>query len=489
MDWTSIFSLSAIWAGFLFTVDWAIRIASVFFVPAGRKPSAGMAWLLLIFALPIPGLLLFLLIGNPKLPKKRRDVQTEINEVLRTANDDLELGTLLPNPPEWFAPITRMNRELGALPLSGDNGARIISGYQESIDAMEEAIRGAERYVHLEFYILKADAATEGVFEALEDACRRGVHVRVLMDHWANLAKPLHKQTKARLDAMGADWHLLLPLKPLQGKFQRPDLRNHRKLLVVDGEVAFLGSQNLIDPSYNVPKNIKRGLKWVDVMVRLDGPVVRSVDAVFMTDYYSETGRVPDGVDLAEQIPGTDDFDCQIIPSGPGFEAENNLHMFLSLIYAAKKRVVMVSPYFVPDEALIRAVDGAVTRGVKVELFVSEIGDQAVVYHAQRSYYDALLRAGVRIWMYPGPYILHTKSLTIDDEVAVIGSSNMDMRSFGLNFEVSLLVRGDEFVERVREVEDAYRDVSRELTLEEWVKQPRRSRTLDNLARLTSALQ
>ncbi|WP_221585081.1 cardiolipin synthase [Microbacterium sp. G2-8] len=486
MDWLS---WSTAWAVFVVSVDIAIRVAAVFFVPPGRRPTSAMAWLLLIFFLPIPGVLFFLLIGNPRLPKKRRDVQTEINEFLRDANEHLELGTLLPNPPGWFEPIVGMNRELGALPLSGDNGARLISGYQESIDEMAAAIRQAKRYVHVEFYILKSDAATEDFFAALEEVIARGVAVRVLMDHWANLSKPLHAQTKARLTAMGADWHFLLPLQPLAKKFQRPDLRNHRKLVVIDGDVAFVGSQNLTDPSYNVPSNIRRGLQWVDVMVRLDGPVVRSVDAVFLTDYYSETGQVPEGIDLSEEKPGSDDFDCQVVPSGPGFESENNLLLFLSLLYAAQDKAIMVSPYFVPDEALLRAVAAACGRGVEVELFVSEISDQALVYHAQRSYYEDLLRMGVKIWMYEAPHILHTKSLTIDSETAVIGSSNMDMRSFGLNFEVSLLVRGEEFVDQMRRVEDHYRDHSRRLTLEEWQQRPLRSRALDNLARLTSALQ
>ncbi|MGI6879047.1 cardiolipin synthase [Microbacterium sp. gxy059] len=486
MEWLS---LSTAWVAFVFLVDMTIRITSIMFVPPGRRPTSAMAWLLLIYFLPVPGVLFFLLIGNPRLPKKRRDIQAEVNQVLRDANEHLELGTLLPDPPEWFSSLVRMNRSLGALPLSGDNGVRIISDYQASIDAMAEAVRRAEKYVHVEFYILKADAATEPFFRALEDACSRGVAVRVLLDHWANLSKPLHGQTKERLEAMGADWHLLLPLQPLQRKFQRPDLRNHRKLVIVDGEVAFLGSQNMTDPSYNVPRNIRRGLQWVDAMVRLDGPVVRSVDAVFLTDYYSETGIVPDGVDLARVSPGSDDYDCQVVPSGPGFEAENNLLMFVSLLYAAQRKAIMVSPYFIPDEALMRAVTAACARGVEVELFVSETSDQAMVYHAQRSYYEDLLRAGVRIWMYREPYILHTKSLSIDDETAVIGSSNMDMRSFGLNFEVSLLVRGGEFVEQLREVEQDYRTQSRELTLEEWAAQPLRSRVLDNLARLTSALQ
>jgi cardiolipin synthase len=138
---------------------------------------------------------------------------------------------------------------------------------------------------------------------------------------------------------------------------------------------------------------------------------------------------------------------------------------------------------------MLYAITTATQRGVEVELFVSEIGDQGLVYHAQRSYYEALLRVGVRIYMYRAPYILHAKHFTIDDDVAVIGSSNMDMRSFSLNMEVSLMVRGRSFVTEMRAIEDGYRKLSRELTLDEWLKQPLRSTILDNLARLTSALQ
>lgn len=313
--------------------------------------------------------------------------------------------------------------------------------------------------------------------------------MRVLLDHWANRWKPRYRQTVRRLDAMGADWHMMLPVQPLRGRMQRPDLRNHRKLLVVDGTVAFLGSQNVTDSSYNLRKNIKRGLHWVDLMVRLDGPVVLSVNAVFLSDWYSETDEILSDIDIAHAASGPGDLDCQVVPSGPGFEVENNLRLFLALLYAAREKIMIVSPYFVPDEALLLAVSAACDRGVAVELFVSEEGDQAMVYHAQRSYYEALLKAGVRIWMYRRPYILHTKSLTIDDEVGVIGSSNMDMRSFGLNLEISMLVRGEEFVREMRAVEDHYRELSRELTLDEWMQQPLRSTVLDNLARLTSALQ
>lgn len=478
-----------IWVIFVFVLDITVRVLAIIFVPRNRRPTAAMAWLLAIYFIPIVGVLLFLLIGNPRLPRKRRRKQEVINESIRQMSRGLDLGTLRPNPPDWFRSLVRLNHNLGAMPISGDNGAILISGYEESIDTMAAAIREAQDYVHVEFYILQSDATTESFFAAMEEVAARGVKVRVLLDHWANRGKPFYKKTIKRLDAMGADWHLMLPVQPFRGAYTRPDLRNHRKLLVVDGLVAFTGSQNITDPTYNLRKNIKRGLRWVDMMTRVDGPVVASINAVFLSDWYSETDEIIDDIELFDVRTGSGDLDCQVIPSGPGFEFQNNLKLFMSLLFAAQDKLIIVSPYFVPDEGLLLAIQTACQRGVHVELFVSEEGDQAMVYHAQRSYYEALLRSGVKIFLYRKPFILHSKSMSVDDEVAVIGSSNMDMRSFGLNLEISLLVRGEEYVQQLRAVEDQYRALSRELTLDEWMKQPLRSTVLDNLARLTSALQ
>ncbi|MBA8817701.1 cardiolipin synthase [Microbacterium halimionae] len=478
------------WLVLIFVTDVIVRILAIIFVPRNRRPTAAMAWLLAIYFIPFVGVLLFLVIGTPKLPRKRRLKQEAINDYIRDTSQGLEFGTLRPDAPDWFTALVRLNSNLGALPLSGDNEATLISDYQTSLDTMADAVREAKSYVHVEFYILQSDTATNNLFLALEEAAARGVVVRVLLDHWANRGKPYYRQTLARLDAMGAHWRLLLPVQPFKGKYQRPDLRNHRKLLVIDGDVAFMGSQNATDSTYNLKKNIKRGLHWVDLMSRVEGPVVNSINAVFLSDWYSETDEIlTEEINLFEVTNMPGNLDCQIVPSGPGFEFQNNLKLFLSMLYAADRKIIMVSPYFVPEESLMLAITTACQRGVHVELFVSEEGDQAMVYHAQRSYYEALLRAGVEIWMYRKPYILHSKSLTIDDEVGVIGSSNMDMRSFGLNLEISMLVRGTEFVDDMRRVEDKYRSLSRRLTLEEWTKQPLRSTVLDNLARLTSALQ
>ncbi len=485
--------IAALVALLLLAVDLLIRIIAVIIVPRNRRPSTGIAWLMAIFVLPYVGFLLFLLIGSYKLPKGRRDKQYAINEFIIETTEGIERVSDDDPWPPWFKNVVELNRTLGAMPLVGGNQATLVGDYDASIRLMTAEIDKAHRYVHAEFYILSYDETTKPFFEALAAAVKRGVTVRVLLDHIASVRAPGYKKTVKLLNQMGVKWHFMLPVQPLKGKWQRPDLRNHRKILVVDGDVAFMGSQNVVDRSYNKKGNIKRGLKWQDLMTRLEGPIVAGINAIFITDWYSESNELL----LRETRAITDDIiddepdalDMQVVPSGPGFEGENNLRLFLALLYAAQERIIITSPYFVPDDAMLYAITTATQRGVDVHLFVSEIGDQALVYHAQRSYYEVLLRAGVRIFMYQAPYILHSKHFTIDDEVAVIGSSNMDMRSFSLNMEVSLMVRGRSFVDEMREVEAGYREVSRELTLEEWRKQPLRSTILDNLARLTSAIQ
>jgi len=471
-------------------VDFGLRIVAIIVIPRNRRPTSATAWLLAVYFIPYIGWLFFLLIGSYKLPKQRRLRQQQINQFILESTEGIERVRRDHPWPPWLEPVVRMNRSLGAMPLVGGNAASLIGAYEASLDAMTQAVDAATRYVHVEFYILSWDDTTAPFFDALEAAVKRGVTVRVLLDHIASLRTRDYKRTIKRLTAMGAQWRLMLPVQPLKGKYQRPDLRNHRKLLVADGRVGFMGSQNVIDRTYNKRSNMKRGLKWKELVTRLEGPIVAGLNAIFITDWYSETGDL-----LARErdpivtVNVEEELDCQLVPSGPGFDNENNLKLFLALLYYATERIIITSPYFVPDEAMLTALTTAVQRGIHVELFVSEIGDQALVYHAQRSYYEQLLRAGVTIWMYKAPYILHAKHFTIDDEVAVIGSSNMDMRSFMLNAEISLMVRGKSFVAEMREVEQGYRDASKQLTLDEWLKQPLPSTMLDNLARLTSALQ
>jgi cardiolipin synthase len=179
----------------------------------------------------------------------------------------------------------------------------------------------------------------------------------------------------------------------------------------------------------------------------------------------------------------------QLIPSGPGFTTAPNLRLFTSVAHHAKERLILVSPYFIPDESLLDAVTTASYRGVDVELFVSEKADQALVDHAQSSYYAELLHAGVRIHQYPYPAVLHSKYAVADDDVVLVGSSNMDMRSFELNYEVTLMSLEGSLLDRLVTLTDAYREASRELTAERWSRRNWWRRYTDNVARLTSALQ
>jgi cardiolipin synthase len=479
-------------------VGLGVRLVALLVIPVNRRPSSAMAWLLAIFLIPYVGIVAFLMIGNPKLPKVRRAKQREINgmlDVLTRGTPELELEP----GQEWVTAIARLNRNLGSLPMIGGNAATLIEDYGDSLRQMADAVDTAEHYVLCEFYILSVDDTTRPFFGALERAVKRGVTVYVLFDHIGSRRVPGYRETTRHLTAIGVEWRPMLPVMPFKGKYQRPDLRNHRKILVVDGWVGFMGSLNLIDRSYHKSANLRRGLQWQELVTRVEGPVVRAMNAVFLSDWYSETGVIlndqaqllahpaRDGEELAAVIPG--DLDCQVVPSGPGFDNDNNLKLFNSLLYQARRRVSITSPYFVPDESLISAITTAAERGVAVELFVGEVADQPMVFHAQRSYYEVLLRAGVRIYLYPAPYILHAKHLTIDDDLAVIGSSNMDMRSFGLNLEVTLMASGRSYADTMRSVEDHYRSVSRELSLEEHLHQSLPTRLLDNLARLTSALQ
>lgn len=480
------------WGLIVFTVDLIIRIGAIFIVPRNRRPTSGMAWLLAIFFLPFIGTILFLIIGSRRLPRARRRKQEEVDQLIKDVSARAET-TIQLEPDGANAAlfnVVSLNKNLGAFSLVGYNTATLHRVYEESLASMTEAVRNAQDFVHVQFYILSFDKTTRDFFAAMAEAVARGVTVRVLLDHIASVRTVGNRKTIRELNRIGVQWSYMLPVRPWRGEYQRPDLRNHRKILVVDGTVGFMGSQNLIDSSYNKRVNIRRGLHWRDVMTRLEGPVVYSLNAVFLSDWYAETNELITGwVKTAPSKPVGGELECQVVPSGPGFVGENNLQMFVSLLYSASHRISITSPYFVPDESILYALVAATARGVTVELFVSEIGDQALVYHAQRSYYEEILRAGVRIFMYKPPYILHSKHFTIDDDISVIGSSNMDQRSFSLNMEVSMMVHGESFVRDLDEITEFYRQNSRELTLDEWLKQPLRSTLLDNLARLTSALQ
>ncbi|MBO0811790.1 MAG: PLDc N-terminal domain-containing protein, partial [Microlunatus sp.] len=425
----------------IFAAEIIIVFVVALYVSANRRPSSAIAWILVFILLPVLGIVAFLLVGVGRLPRSRRAKQREVSDAIMARTDRSHDVEDREDWPRWLPATVRMNRALGALPMIGGNQVELIEDYDGSIKEMAAAVDTATSYVHVEFFILITDDTTEPLFAALERARRRGVSVQVLVDHVSNLMYPNRRATGRRFAEMGAELRLMLPLRPFRKEWQRPDLRNHRKLLVVDGAVGFTGSMNLIAEHYHKKKALRRGLHWDEVMIRITGPAVSELDAVFLTDWYSETDHWPEfSTETVGSAPGAD-VDAQVVPSGPSFDNDNNLKLFGSLISSAQRRVLVTSPYYVPEESIQMAMIVAAHRGIDVELFVSEVSDQVMVYHAQRSYYEQLLRAGVRIYLYRAPTILHAKHLLIDDDVCVIGTSNLDVRSLSLHMELSVLIR------------------------------------------------
>jgi len=491
-------SISALWLTLVVLVDIAFRIIALVVVPHNRRPQTAMAWLLAIFFIPYFGFLAFLVFGSRRLPRTRREKQATINKHLRDRAQLLPSGIIVTPEhisdantlPDWVGPLVRLNERLGAMPMVAGNRLSFLPDYQASLDEMANAIDHATSTVHVEFYIMSFDKSTEGFFHSLGNAVQRGVQVRVLYDQLASARITGYRDLIRVLDRIGVEHTAMLPLQPWRGVYQRPDLRNHRKLLIVDSLIAYTGSQNIIESSYRNHKHRQRGLAWLDLMVRVEGPLTDSLEALFVSDWYSETGEL-----LHTPVPAKPSADtrdscwAQVVPSGPAFEGENNLRLFNSLVYGAQTRLVLSSPYFVPDESMRYAITTAAERGVDVHLMVSEIADQPLVFYAQRSYYEELLKSGVTIWLYRAPTILHSKFVIVDDAISVIGSSNIDMRSFSLNLEVSVLIAGTGVALELEGFFEEYKANSNQLTMEQWKKRKPHQRFIEGLARLTATVQ
>jgi cardiolipin synthase len=341
-DWVT--SLPAILAAALVLLDIAVIVAALGVIPGNRRPSTGMAWLILVIAVPLFGLLAFLMFGSTRVERKRQRTQVQVNKTIhrRTA----EVGALVEEAPNlaYVASVATLNRRLGALPAVAGNSAELFSDYLASIAAMTREVDSATRFVHVQFYITAWDGVTDDFFRALVRATDRGVTVRLLLDHLGSRGTASYKATLERLRGTRIEWHLMLPIKPLRGKVRRVDLRNHRKILVVDGVAGFAGSQNLIAPSYNKASNLKQGRTYVELTTRIEGPVVMALNAVFLTDWFSETGEVlEDTIGVVTTNLPDGGMTAQVVPSGPGGTNEKQLRSFTTLLYTAEHRISISS--------------------------------------------------------------------------------------------------------------------------------------------------
>ncbi len=449
--------------------EWLVRIVMLLVVPLRRTPEATRSWLLLIFFLPIPGLLLYLAIGRPRFPAWRADRFEQTKPMTAALVDRLPV---LPARNDSAS----LAHGLGGLPAVSGNGVELLTDYDGTMDRLVRDIDLARTHVRILVYIFADDATGRRVADALARAVQRGVVVHILVDPVGS--HPWIKGTLALLRAAGVHVRQTLPFHWLRNRTRR-DMRNHRKLFLIDGMIGYAGSQNIID------KDFRPGVENRELVARVTGPVVAEMTATFLADWYLETETMLDETIAVPSPTGT--VEAQLLPSGANYPLEGFQTLLIWQLHRAASRVIITSPYFIPDEGLLGAMRTAVMRGVQVDLIVSAVVDQPLVSLAQRSYYGELLRSGIRVHLFR-TYLLHAKNVSIDGSLGIIGSSNVDMRSFQLNEEVSLLLHDPMSIARLEAIQTGCIAASDVMTLETWRKRPGARKIAENIARLVSPL-
>lgn len=451
-------------------LEWVIRIVMIIVIPLRRPPEAARSWLLLVLFLPVPALILYRLIGRPRFPAWRTKRFQETAPLRQTIVDALSVHHSRDND------IAVLAEHLGGWPSTAGNRIVFHTDYETIVASMVEAIERARTSVHLLTYIFADDATGRRLSHALADAVARGVHVRVLVD--ALGSRPWARRSIAMLRNAGVEARLVLPVQPLALRRARSDLRNHRKLCLIDGRLGFVGSLNIVD------RDFKAGIVNDELVAQIEGPAVAPLDGVFATDWYLETGK---RLSLSAVSGSCGDSTVQTIPSGPDYGEGGYERLLVELVHRARHCVTLVTPYLVPDDALLVAMKNAVARGATVKLILSQVIDQRLVRLAQRSFYTELLQAGVQIHLYRD-HLLHAKSVSVDRLFGLVGSSNADIRSFMLNAEISVMLEDRATVERLDRIHDAYEARSDRLMLAQWRTRSRPVRLAENLARLVTPL-
>ena len=458
-----------------------------------NRPATGvaLAWLFIVVTLPYAGALIYLLIGERRIGRGRaQGIGTLRSEYARVAEAAIKEGL---TDVDWSRHdpaargMDRLGRKAVGSPTVRGSSFQMFSDTQAILNQITRDIDAAKTSVLMEFYIWNQGGMADEVLEAVIRAAGRGVSLRVLVD--ALGARPWWQgKQPQRLREAGVEVRPALPVGLFRTFVGRTDLRLHRKIVVVDGEVAWTGSMNLVDP--RVFKQDAGVGEWVDAMVRVQGTVVAPLAATMLGDWILETGeplqKLIESTGLRLVAP-RGSADIQVIPSGPGLTEDGLLQMLLALINAARDELVLTTPYLVPDDTMIRALRGAAGRGVEVSLIVPEKVDSFLTRYASRSYYDDLLDAGVEIHLYRGG-LLHTKSIMVDGAMSMFGTVNLDMRSLWLNYEVALFVYDGDFAAQLRALQQTYIDDADRLDPAVWASRSFGERFLENSLRLVSPI-
>lgn len=464
-----------------------------------RQYGVTLAWLFIILLLPFLGAIVYLFFGENRIGETRA----------KRAQGSLEhyhhwLASLRPiSPVNWdslspeLEPIHYQADNLVGIPAMDGNKLELIKEPERIIRAIIKDINESRSTCHLQFYIWHDGGTADEVVEAVIHATKRGVTCRILVDSIGSKEFLQGKQIK-RLQEAGVRVLESLPAGFFKALFVRIDIRNHRKIVVIDGKVAYTGSQNMVDPLY-FKQNTGVG-QWVDTMVRIQGPVVEALAGTFISDWFLETDQekvrtrslgkdiqhVRSIADIDHQPPAGN-IAIQLVPSGPSFAQEAIHKLLLTTIYASRKNITLTTPYFVPDESILTALTSAAQRGVDVRLIVPEKNDSKLVHYASRARYKVLLESGVSVKLFQGG-LLHSKTITVDDEFSLFGSVNIDMRSFWLNFEATLFIYNQTFTKDLRQTQADYESSSLTLSLHSLEKQSFTQRFLENAALIISPL-
>ena len=394
-----------------------------------REPVATISWLVSLAALPYIGFFIYYLFGPQRIRRHR----------LQRSRTRVGMASEVPGGDDAVE-LARLGLATTGLPPTTAQQVELLVDGGATYDALLDAVRGAREHIHLEYYIYTADHSGTALRDALIERARAGVAVRLLLDAVGSSKMP--RRFFAELLAAGGELAWFHPMR-FGRIWERPwlNLRTHRKIVVIDGRVGYTGGMNVTDDQ-NERFNDRA---YRDLHLRLEGDVVRALQQVFVEDWAYATGRRDfiGSVARAMPAPAHGPVAAQVLTSGPDSDWEAIHRLHVGAIHAARRRVWLVTPYFVPGEAAMMALTSAAFGGLDVRLLVPRHSDSKLVTYAARSYFDTLLAAGVKVYEY-GPRMLHTKALLVDDDLALVGSANFDHRSFRLNFEVCLMFRDEQ---------------------------------------------
>ena len=445
-----------------------------------RSPQATLAWIFGLALLPGIGIPVYLLLGPRRLERRKLRL-ADAREVVAKAAASAAWEVASPAR-ERYRKLTEMAKATSGI---GPSLAREVEIYWDGASCfagLEAAIRGAEHHVHLEYYIWEKGLVGDRLLTLLEEKARAGVEVRLLVDGIGSKALP--RRHVAPLIRAGGEFARFNHPRFARFRPRFVNFRTHRKIVVVDGRVGFTGGMNIVD--YH-SEEVAGDKAWRDTHLRLTGPAVMCLQTVFLENWHFANGDGPTSADYFPVDPEQGTHVVQIVSSGPDDDTYGIHKVFFSSISGAKKQVYITTPYFVPDDPMLTALSTAALRGADVRVIVPEVNDSKLVAAASRSYYAELLRSGVRIFEY-GERMLHAKTLSVDGLLGVIGTANMDNRSFRLNFEVVACLFEKSQAESLAARFEEDLTASREITLEELRSAGFFRRLTEGFARLFSPL-